>query len=702
MSDDLRTRVAKRVQDLHSQGATDEEILAQGPTLAEEARAAMAKEAATPAPEQKSMLSRVPGALAGAADFVGGAGNAFANRMADSASMGALAPEANLQRAKEAYYNHLRMSKTGMVSPNSLRQSQRDYEEAQAAMKDSADHKVAGFVGSATGAMMSPGTKVSSVIGGGTPGFARSMVAGGVGAGADATGRALIEGKNFSDALDQGAGAGMLGAGLGGSMHAIGESLRNPLSETGATIQALQRGREFLGSAQNKALPKGMPGIGALAYDEGEKLGAMQAGKLASARKNLETAEAGLPLEMDEPISVAGVHRQINRGVERHSNSRAVRGDVENAAEDVKDRLSRVTRQRIEPIKGQDVVGQKINPVIKDKTIGYKEEPEFENRVTSQEIDPVMERQIVGRRRVPVKGKTVGPGEKTVGFEDGDPILENVHVGYKPGREIREDVQVGTRRGDPIKRKAIVGYEPGEEFLGPERTVGFKQGDEIRTPQATPRDLVQTRREVRRKAGFGTPETPENAPYRELYDVVKNATHDPSLPAGIGGKLAASDSQFAADMQKLAEGNELIFGNDSARAMTESVSASKIAGDKLGKVLNDTRAGGAQLRILEKIRALGPEYAASVDRVAAKIADEGSTFGLPKTLSSPGKWAFQLPMQNVRATNVQLIEPFTRARTAPAAIGSAAAPLLRDPLDALLDAMARKKKPPAKNEEKHK
>ena len=76
---------------------------------------------------------------------------------------------------------------------------------------------------------------------------------------------------------------------------------------------------------------------------------------------------------------------------------------MENTIAGIKKDLSRVTRQRVEPTIGQDVVGQKISPRIELKTKGFTEEPVFERPVVAQEIDPVMERQVVGRERLPVK-----------------------------------------------------------------------------------------------------------------------------------------------------------------------------------------------------------------------------------------------------------------------------------------------------------
>jgi hypothetical protein len=595
---DIRTRLIERIKSLQDSGMSDDDIERNGAQITADLLGPGPWEAtgdyimpgdASPRPfsqmptgqeelPRESLLSRAPGAIADAGRFMAGAGNAFAARAADSATLGYLAPEKALEMAGQNFMRAQAYAKAGMGSPASLRQATRDLESAKQAARDAEAHKIAGGAGTVAGGLFGPGATAATRISQGGAGLGRAVVSGATGGAIDAGGRALVEGKGAGEIVDEGGIGALLGGTLGGSLHAVGEGLRNPLGETGATIQALQRGRKFLESPENAALPKGIRGIGAQAYDTGEQLGALQANKLAASRAQISAAEEALPVQMDEPISVAGVHRQLNRSVDRLSNDMAVRPDVEKATGNIKDRLSRVTRQRIIPIEGPDA------------------------------------------RRMP----------------------------------------------------------------GAQKTVGFEQGEEVRTPQATPRDLVKERREVRRQAEFGAPQTPENAPYRELYKTLQEATHSDSLPGGIGKALKATDAQFSSDMQKLAEGNELIFGKDSARAVTEGVNAAKTGASKLGQALMDTRAGGAQLRVLEKIRALGPEYAEAVDRVAAKIAEQGSTFGLPKTLSHPGKWATQIPMQNLRALNVNAVEPLTRSPRVPAAVGGAAAPLLRDPLDAVL------------------
>lgn len=592
---DLRTRVEKRVQEMKDQGASDDEILAAGKQiLAEE----QARPAPTEAPE-KTLMGRVPGAIADVAEFANEAGNSFIKGGAGAVTAGYLGSDESARRAKEQYSNANRLAKMGALSPQGLRQAQRDYEAAMGDQADTAAHPVASAAGNIAGSMYGPGGMIARNIAGKAPTLARGLLAGGVGGGVDAATRALVEGKGAGKALDEGAMGSLVGAGLGGSMHVLGEALRNPLGETGATIQALNRGREFLASPENAALPKGMRGIGALAADEGEKLGQLQAQKLQASRGALESAESALPVDMNEPISVANVHRRLNRSVDRYSNTRAVRPDVERA----------IGNSNVDM---GDVGGIKANL----------------SKVTRQRIEPVL-----------------------------------------------EDMPPG--------------------IAGPPQVKGFRQGEEVITPQATPSDLLKQRRAVRQQAQFGTPETPENAPYRELSRTLSEATHDPTLPNGIGAKLAASDAQFSADMEKLAEGNALLFGKDDARAVTDSLQAGRAASSKLSQSLMDTRAGGAQLRTLEKIRALGPEYQAAVDRVAAKIAEQGSEFAIKPKLMG-GKWFDQVPLQNLRALNVQLTEPFTRANAAHAAMGSVAGQLLTDPLDAALRARE------AKNSKKEK
>jgi hypothetical protein len=403
--------------------------------------------------------------------------------------------------------------------------------------------------------------------------------------------RTLLEGKGLEQAGEDAGMAGMLGGILGTALPLYGAVLRDPRGLTGEYVQALERGRGFLNSAENAALKKDGPrAIGQLADIEGEKLGALQVGKREAALERIASAEEGLPTAMNEPIDVSGVHSRLDQSVRRYSNQRPAMPGVEKTIEeDIKPNLSRVTAQQINPI------------MSKPKASGM-----------------------------------VGP--------DGKPV--------------------------PAPPAKVVGFEPGEEVV---------------SPQATPADVLMQRRMARKQSQPGMPETPENAPYREIYGHLQDATHDPSLPDDIGNRLAASDAEFSRDMAKLAEGNELIFGKDTARAVTDSVAAKRVAASKLTQGLKDTQAGGAQLRNLEQIRALGPEYAESVDRVMAKIAEQGSKFGMPRVFSHTGKVPYQLWEQNKMAFNTQLAEPLTRTPEIASGAGAGLVPHLRDPVDALLN-----------------
>lgn len=532
-----------------------------------------------PSPERKrGILSRVPGLAADAADFVRGGGNSFVQNTAGG-FLGTLSPGEHLERASQKYKETARLAQMGMASPSLLYAAKNDLEDAQRGAKDSADHPIPGVMGAVAGGLHSPGSNVAARISSipkATQGLAavgKGMVSGGVGAGIDATIGGVTSGKNASEIGDEAGLATMVGGSLGGVFPVLKQGLQDPRGEIGRNLQALSRGQEFLKSPEAKALPKGMPGIGALASDEGERLGNLQVTKRGEALARAAKGNAEAPVGQFEPMDVSPIHRGMDRQVGTYSNEDVlVRKDVAGKVDEAKQALSR----NFEPEEGYGLVPR----------------------------DP------------------------------------------KSGR----------------------------------------------LPIATPDDIKTHKQQIGEMAEHGLPATPENSPYRKMYNILAQATHSPDLPNGLGAHWERVDSRFAADMDKLAEGNELIFGKDNARAVTDSLTAGKRAAATMGQSLMDTRAGGAQLRVLEKIRNLGAEYAQAVDRVAAKIAQEGTTFGLPKVLSSPGKWAYQLPIQNVKATAVHGLEPLSRSARVPAAVGGAVAPLLRDPLDALLQQRENNKK----------
>lgn len=613
---DAETRFRERLRALEADGATGEELEKAAPSIAAEVFGpgpwsdegpgfiSPSDTPPLPRPPEKppesgeSLLGAGVRNLGEAAEFARGGVNSFLNRQVDSVSLGALGPEAMLERAKANYFDKQRMAQSGlMTSPNAVNQAKRDYEAALQASKDAQDHKIAGVAGSISGGLMSPGGKLARGItdlpmaAKGMAAAAKGGIAGGAGAALDAGGRALIEGKSLGQAGEDAGLAGTLGGILGTALPLYGAVLRDPRALTGEYVQALERGRGFLNSAENAALKKDGPrAIGQLADIEGEKLGAMQVAKREGALERIASAEENLPTAMNEPIDVTGVHNRLDQAVRRYSNQRPAMPGVEKTIEeDIKPNLS---------------------------------------RVTAQEIKPVMSK--------PQSSGMVGP--------DGKPL--------------------------PAQPGKVTGFEPGEE---------------ISSPQATPADLLMQRRMARKQSQPGMPETPENAPYREIYGHLQDATHDPALPDNIGPRLAASDADFSRDMAKLAEGNELILGKDNARAVTDSLAAKRAAAGRLTQGLKDTQAGGAQLRNLEKIRELGPEYAESVDRVMAKIAEQGSKFGLPRVFSHTGKWPYQLYEQNAMAFNTKLAEPLTRTPEVASGAGAGLVPTLRDPVDALLN-----------------
>lgn len=246
---------------------------------------------------------------------------------------------------------------------------------------------------------------------------------------------------------------------------------------------------------------------------------------------------------------------------------------------------------------------------------------------------------------------------------------------------------------EPVKSRSSVLGAGGEPV---ERVTGFRQSGPAETaPIATPADLLAQRRLMRQKAAEGSPQTPENAPYRELRGILSDATH--AAPGGVGEAFAAMDKRFSDDMAMLERGNELLFGKDDARAVTESVRAGDAAAARLSQAIGDTAAAGTRAKLLEDIRNLGPEYAAAVDRVEAKIAHEGTRFGPPRLFSHSGKWWLQPLLSNLTALSVRGIEPTARAVRSGLLV-----PPLRDPAAAFAAMSEEKRKRKGKQEGKRK
>lgn len=208
--------------------------------------------------------------------------------------------------------------------------------------------------------------------------------------------------------------------------------------------------------------------------------------------------------------------------------------------------------------------------------------------------------------------------------------------------------------------RELPGEVPEMSVLNREGPVEIEMtGSMKRMPKATPRDVLTQRRTLRKKAQFGeSPTTPENAPYRETSKILSEALHEGTDDTARAFK--AMDERYSKEMDKIAEGNELLFGADDARVPTTKLAARKKAANVLRQSLGNTVAGGQALYQLEEIARLGPDYAEAVRKIAGKVAHEGTRFGLPRVSGSSATWPLQWAMQNLDAGQVHLLEPFSR------------------------------------------
>jgi hypothetical protein len=307
--------------------------------------------------------------------------------------------------------------------------------------------------------------------------------------------------------------------------------------------------------------------------------------------------EAALP-SLDEPMSVADVHRRLNRAVDRFSNQSPVRPKVERLIEDTKDNLRNITRQRVEPVMESDVQTN-VRPVVRD-TLGGEAE-----------------------------GRSFEP--------------------------------------DPSR--------PGN------RVVALAPGEEIRTPSATPRDLLKTKRSLKKSAQFGQPSTGENEAPREIYETVKDAVNKAVPEHAVLDERYSKFRQgqdirreiLKAEMHP--DGMQRVPETDLPMPGEEVVPLSQTMNitDKANAATNLARIGDTNvpgLRMSSQLKVLAaqdPEFAAALSDILDKKALEAVRPGLhavmPTDLHGVTE-AFgvgQVGKQNARAVGAHAIDPALKA-----------------------------------------
>lgn len=819
MPDPVKAWVMKRLEE----GASEEDIAAEFPAFKAQSLqggisgpdvdAVSGAGAPTPAPGQPSpsptrprgmdspqtegpgMLASLGRGIGDAASWAAEVGRAARSELAGGRTLGFFGAE---QSARRAPYIRPEAVRDGLISPSAYRQATGDREAAQQDYDAVKKHPLVGVGADLVGGFSGVGAGVSRNISRvpvkpaaglrGKLGFssgaehARDAIGGAAGGFVEGAGRSILEGDSAGDAVDKGGLAGIAGALLGPIFRASGDYLRDPRGLTGKQIQALKQGAGYIGSEGFQQLDEGLAGVGQLATTEGRALGEGQASKFAAATERINAAENAIP-GIDVPTEVGPTHRRLDQAVDRFSQGRAVRPDIEAAIghinvpdqppTGIKADLSRdaplfrmvppspppSAPEPGPPSWTSDLVHQRNRPGpmkvgVGDKRVFYGTDPspishpppargliaDPLDAAKPPRSDPRINTRIAGEGDGMFSIDAVGPDGNVIGSVDvsldpmGRPFVSSASVGDAFQRQgyasaLYEQASAMARKkwGAPLHsgwsnneagafwRKAeergrarqitdepipgadpdkpLYQWQPGRglppqgdpQYTPPPKPaaaaktapppIEMEQAGTTRVTQATPRDLVKSRRKVRALAEHGMPSTPQNAPYREIYGDLADATHSPDLPMEIGKKLMAADKQFASDMEFLAEGNARIFGKEDARAVTDSVAAGRAASQKLSRAIGDTHAAGMRSVELDELAALGPEYADAINRIKTKIAYEGTRAGFPRIFSHSGSWTLQPLIANLNALKARGVEPLTRTPALPSQIGYHAADL---------------------------
>lgn len=272
-----------------------------------------------------------------------------------------------------------------------------------------------------------------------------------------------------------------------------------------------------------------------------------------------------------------------------------------------------------------------------------------------------------------------------------DRVLQrDQQLGQEAGQRYQQ--AVGPHLGQPVDREALVRQlraemmgnvdpdtaamlpngapAPGSVPLRPQ-VQGALQGAVDRTPaNPTVQGTLARRRAMQQDAAFDSPNpTPEQQGARDIYGTFRQGVRNSSP------EVAAADDAFSNYARTAARRRDILFntednvmrgGNqptptgdqilpEDAMAPTMRVGKEKAAATTLGRVGDENVPGLQVKRYLEELAAQDPEFAAALDMIAAKKAQEATRFGLHghSPLSLHGATEFHglgpLIRQNARA-----------------------------------------------------
>ncbi len=556
----------------------------------------------------------------------------------DTVSLGALSPESDLASAEKFDREARAAARAGSpLSPHWEDRVKGGYENAQRNAYATSRNPYTSALGMLLGAPLGLGTKVGSValraLGPVSKGgkILHAAGAAGLGGGTETTGRALVAGESLPEALKQGATAALPSAALGGLGRYANVRLRDPKKLTGEYVKAKEWGREsgYYDSPEYKG-PKLFddPAEVPVGTPEGLRGVAVEARRL------------GGELATDN----AGRYKQLNRAWEEGMEhpSRNTLTDVSDFMGDLNESVVRFSNKR--------PLDKGVASAVEDARLNL-----------GRDVEAFQ----------PAPGSPVGPGEAMVPYR-------------RPPKS------------GPVRTLEGQSYDPPSAMAARTKVIEMESAGSEFKPVATLDDLIKQKQQWKEMAEHGTPATKDNRPYRKMYSAAVKATKrladehpDPAIREAAGKQLAA-DEAFLIGAQELEDINSRLFGKEKA-SLNNSVAAQRRAGNELLQVLKDTQASGSRFEDFQALRAMGGKSAEVVNKAGAKMADEATKFSIePRTFSHSGNWLMGPLTQMSQATNVRLLEPFTRKLAPQAAVqaGRMVPHFNRDILDAIL---ARKK-----------
>jgi hypothetical protein len=174
------------------------------------------------------------------------------------------------------------------------------------------------------------------------------------------------------------------------------------------------------------------------------------------------------------------------------------------------------------------------------------------------------------------------------------------------------------------------------------QTATTKAGVRSEVPAVLVEDMIKVKQAITDKAQWGTPATPDNAPFRVLAKALAEDA------AQVDPRIADLNKRYGKTMEGLKEANDILFGSRKAD-LSDSAGRDRRGEMKFVRAGGDSDAALGEAPQLDRLAALDPKYAEWVVLAKAKNAAERLRYGTSVPGSTNIGNAFAVPARQAAA-----------------------------------------------------